>query len=131
EVVNFSEVHMHGGNWSFVEGIRIKEMDLANGKLAVGEGESIRIDELVVRDGAVLGGNGTIEGNVNNPNATTAPGASIGILTIAGTYTHGQDATLEVETRADGQADKLVVTGTATLQGGTVKVRPEDDLSGY
>src|SRR5690606_8020188 len=43
----------------------------------------------------------------------------------------GQNATLEVETRADGAADRLDVTGKATLQGGTVLVLPEDDLSGY
>jgi outer membrane autotransporter protein len=44
-----------------------------------------------------------------------APGNSIGTTTIVGNYTHAAGATYTVEANAAGQSDKLIVTGTATL----------------
>jgi len=43
-------------------------------------------------------------------------------MTITGDYTHNAGSTYQVEVNAAGQSDKLVVTGTATLNGGTVSV---------
>ncbi|MEH2508932.1 outer membrane autotransporter protein [Nitrobacteraceae bacterium AZCC 1564] len=67
-----------------------------------------------------LGGSGTI-GNTT-VNGTIAPGNSIGTLNIAGNLTMQSGSTYEVETNATGQADKIVATGTTTINGGTVKV---------
>jgi outer membrane autotransporter protein len=72
-----------------------------------------------------LTGSGTITGNVTNT-GTIAPGNSIGTMTIAGNYTHAAGATYTVEANAAGQSDKLIVTGTATLNGGTVEVLAEN-----
>lgn len=66
-------------------------------------------------------GTGTIIGNFSN-DGILAPGNSIGTLTITGNYTHNTGATYQVEVNSAGQSDKLVVTGTATLKGGTVFV---------
>lgn len=87
---------------------------------------------LLINNGAITGGDlnndgilkgtGSI-GEVSN-RGTIAPGNSIGTLSI-GKYSHRNGATLEVEANAAGQADKLAVTGTATLYGGTVKVLAE------
>ncbi|HOW53339.1 MAG TPA: autotransporter domain-containing protein [Syntrophorhabdaceae bacterium] len=72
----------------------------------------------------VLKGTGTINGDVVN-SGTLAPGNSIGTLTISGNYTHNAGAVYQVEVNAAGQSDKLIVTGTATLNGGTVSVLAE------
>ncbi len=53
-------------------------------------------------------------GNVTN-SGILAPGNSIGTTTIVGNYTHAAGATYTVEANAAGQSDKLIVTGTATL----------------
>src|SRR5690606_15543938 len=87
---------------------------------------------LVLGNTGRLGGNGAVDGAVVNTSGTVAPGMSIGVLTIGGDYTHGADAVLVVETRAEAdQADKVLVTGTATLTGGTVQVEPEDGVAAY
>jgi len=71
-----------------------------------------------------LSGTGTITGNVTN-SGTLAPGNSIGTLTIVGDYTQNAGSTYQVEVNAAGQSDRLVVTGTATLNDGMVSVLAE------
>ncbi|OPZ27464.1 MAG: hypothetical protein BWZ02_01639 [Lentisphaerae bacterium ADurb.BinA184] len=64
-------------------------------------------------------GNGTVTGNVTSA-ATTAPGASAGILTVTGNFTQTADGTLEIEIGgpvAGTGFDRLVVSGTASLDG--------------
>ena len=53
---------------------------------------------------------------------TIAPGNSIGTLNVAGNILFNPNSIYEVEANAAGQADKIVATGTATINGGTVKV---------
>jgi outer membrane autotransporter protein len=79
---------------------------------------------VTVDAGARLGGNGLIAGSVTN-NGTIAPGNSIGTLNIQGSYVHAANAAYQVEVNANGQSDKVNVSGaggTATLNGGTVQV---------
>jgi outer membrane autotransporter protein len=71
-----------------------------------------------------LMGSGTITGNTVN-SGTLAPGNSIGTLTIVGDYTQNAGSTYQVEVNSAGQSDRLVVTGTATINGGTVSVLAE------
>lgn len=73
----------------------------------------------------ILKGSGSINGSVTN-SGMLAPGNSIGTTTINGNYTHNAGAVYQVEANAAGQADKLNVTGTATLNGGTVAVLAEN-----
>jgi len=72
-----------------------------------------------------LKGSSSINGSVTN-SGTLAPGNSIGTTTITGNYTHTAGAVYQVEANAAGQSDKLNVTGTATLNGGTVSVLAEN-----
>jgi len=64
-----------------------------------------------------LTGTGTLVGNMTN-DGTIAPGNSIGTMTINGNYTHHAGAVYEVEVNSAGQSDRLVVSGTTTLNEG-------------
>ena len=75
----------------------------------------------IVNNGLFTGAGDT--GNSVQNNGTVAAGNSIGTLTIIGNYTQNPGSTLEVEL-SPAAADKLVITGTATLNGGTVKLLP-------
>jgi len=53
---------------------------------------------------------------------TIAPGNSIGTLNVAGSITFNAGSIYEVEADAAGLADRIVASGTATINGGTVSV---------
>ena len=70
-----------------------------------------------------LAGTGRVVGTLTNagivaPGSSTAPG---GTLTVTGNYVQGASGTLQSTVTADGQAARLVTTGTATL-GGTASL---------
>lgn len=69
----------------------------------------------------LLGGSGTVRGNVIN-SGLVSPGNSIGTLTIQGDYIHNSGAVYLVEIDSTGASDRLDIRGTATLNGGTVKI---------
>ena len=77
--------------------------------------------DVTVNNSGTLGGNGTISGAVVNA-GTLAPGNSIGLLTVNGSYTQAAGSFYQVEANAAGQADRINVGGNATIQGGTVQV---------
>lgn len=95
------------------------------GTLAVDAG-SLRVNQTItaanatIASGAKLDGTGRIIGNLTN-NGTVAPGNSIGTLTVQGNYVHNANSILEVEFDGSGGIDLLAVTGTATLNGGTLR----------
>lgn len=85
-----------------------------NGVLAVSSGS------LLVQGGA-LKGSGQVSGQVNNTGGVVEPGASIGTLTINGSYTQTSDGALHIElgggsARSNGH-DQLVISGNASLDG--------------
>lgn len=67
-----------------------------------------------------LQGTGTVGNTMVS--GTIAPGNSIGTLNVAGDITFDAGSTYEVEVNAAGQSDRINATGTATINGGTVKV---------
>ncbi|MXO01327.1 autotransporter domain-containing protein, partial [Shinella zoogloeoides] len=75
---------------------------------------------LSVLSGGTLGGSGTV-GNLLVA-GTVAPGNSIGTLHVNGNIGFAAGSIYQVEANAAGQADKIVASGTATLNGGTVQV---------
>ena len=75
---------------------------------------------VTLNSGSMLGGSGTIGGLVSN-GATLAPGNSIGTLNVSGNFSQ-TGGTYVVEANAQGQADRVNATGTATINGGTVQV---------
>ena len=75
----------------------------------------------------ILAGIGTIEADVVSQ-GIVAPGSSIGTLTVNGDYTNTAEGIMEVEVDNGGNVpgvnnDLLLVTGTATLNGGLVSVQ--------
>ena len=72
-----------------------------------------------VNAGATLGGNGTV-GNTTVNGGTLAPGNSIGTLAVQGNLVFTAAASYMVEV-SPANADRINVTGTATLGGATVK----------
>jgi len=75
-----------------------------------------------VASGATIMGTGTVGGNLT-VSGIIAPGNSIGTLNVTGNYTQNAGSTYNVEVNAAGQSDKIAVTGSATLNGGTVAVQ--------
>jgi fibronectin-binding autotransporter adhesin len=74
--------------------------------------------DVTVLSGA-LRGHGTVMGRVLNPSGTVAPGGSIGVLTVSGSYVQGPAGTLGIEVSPPA-ASELVVTGnpgTASIAG--------------
>src|SRR5690606_33083737 len=87
---------------------------------------TLRVDGLLggrvtVEDGATLGGAGTVGDTTVQAGATLAPGNSTGTLRIDGDLVFEAGARYEVEVDPAGTGSDLVeVTGTASLQGGSV-----------
>ncbi|WP_421707960.1 autotransporter domain-containing protein [Algihabitans sp.] len=81
------------------------------------------LGDVTLNAGATLGGPGTVGALMAN--GRVAPGNSIGTLN-SGPVTFAPGSVLAVEIAPDGSGDLLNVTGTATLNGGTVEVTPQD-----
>lgn len=73
-----------------------------------------------VNANGTLGGTGTV--GQTTVNGTIAPGNSIGTLNVNGPYVQNAGSFYNVEVNAAGQSDLINVTGTATINGGTVRV---------
>lgn len=82
-----------------------------------------------VGDAVTVSGEGVLTGDGSTGSLTNggrvAPGNSIGVLTVDGDYVHSADAIYEVEVNPAGESDRIDVTGTATIEGGTVQVLAE------
>ena len=84
-----------------------------------------------VNQGGTLGGHGTVIGSVTNA-GVTAPGGSIGTLTVAGNYSVASGASLQQEVAANGAADLLKVGGVVSIAGNTtLQVLAADPVSSY
>jgi autotransporter-associated beta strand protein len=79
-----------------------------------------------VASGGLLGGIGTINGNLTN-NGIVSPGFSPGTIFVAGNYTQGPGGTLVIQFASAISYDQLIITGTASLDG-TLQL---DFLGGY
>lgn len=112
--VNFTGNHTYSGSTAVNQGTLS-----INGSLA---------SQTTVGANGALGGNGSINANVTNQ-GTVGAGNSIGTLTINGDYTNDSSGIVQVEVNDAGivpgvNNDLLKVNGTATINGGTVDVRP-------
>jgi uncharacterized protein with beta-barrel porin domain len=84
--------------------------------------------DVTIADGAILGGNNTIQSLILN--GTIAPGNSIGSTIVSGNATINSSSVTEVEIRPASNPttpgvdnDHIQVNGTATINGGTVNVK--------
>ncbi|MEE7559705.1 S8 family serine peptidase, partial [Xanthomonas sp. Kuri4-2] len=100
---------LEGANLTINSGYAVVNGTVSNGVTTVGLG-------------GTLNGNGTLGDTVVR--GTIAPGNSIGRLTIDGDYLQAAGSTYNAELLPPDQADLLAITGTATLQGGTLKLIP-------
>ena len=84
---------------------------------------ALLISQNVSITGGLLGGDGTVSGNVTNA-GHIKPGDSIGSLTISGNYTQLSNGTLTLEVAGTDPdaSDHLDITGSATIDG-TLEVR--------
>jgi fibronectin-binding autotransporter adhesin len=87
-------------------------VDIQQGPVAING--SLTAKDVNVGSAGTLGGSGTITANVTHA-GLTAPGNSIGSLSIVGNYTHS--GTHEAEVNSAGATDEIHVTGTANMSG--------------
>lgn len=98
---------------------------ITSGKLVVGDDsqpDAVLGGAVTVGNGGTLGGFGTVGALTVAAGGTVAPGNSIGTLHVAGDAAFAAGSTYLVEITADGQSDRLAVSGAATLGGATVQV---------
>ncbi|QEX22213.1 hypothetical protein FRZ61_21430 [Hypericibacter adhaerens] len=80
------------------------------------------LGSVTIGSDGTLAGHGTVSGDVANlSGGTTAPGGSIGTLSIGGDYTQGPSSRMSIEV-SPGGASQLAVSGTAGLDGQLVLV---------
>jgi len=95
---------------------------LVSGGLLSVNGSIVSSQLTKVVDGGTLGGTGTV-GNLTIANGgTLSPGNSIGTLNVDGNLVFEAGSKFHVEADAEGSADKVVATGSATLAGSVVTV---------
>jgi hypothetical protein len=85
----------------------------------------------VVGTGGVISGSGSIEGDLENPSGTVAPGNSPGVLTVTGDYEQGADGAIAIEiggTEFGLEYDQLNVEGNIVLEGGSLEVALVDNF---
>lgn len=73
---------------------------------------------VTVANGATLGGTGSVGGTTMNGTLSPGGDGAIGTLTINGNLVFGAGSSFRVDVGANGAADRVNVTGTATLAGG-------------
>ena len=86
---------------------------VANGNLTSSSGVFVDPD-------ATLAGTGILPSTVVS--GTVAPGNSIGTLTVNGNFVQNAGSVYRVEANNAGQSDRINVSGSATINGGTVQV---------
>jgi hypothetical protein len=64
-----------------------------------------------------IAGTATVQTSLLTNNGHVAPGASMGTLTLAGSFAQGAAGFFDVDLNSLASSDLLVVTGTATLDG--------------
>ncbi|WP_066823410.1 autotransporter domain-containing protein [Sphingomonas mali] len=102
---------------------------VASGRLAVNG--SLANSIVTVASGATLGGNGVVGGVVAQSGSIVAPGNSIGDLHVAGNYAQASGSTYQVQLSSTGMADRIDVTGSATIASGAIMNIEKIDAAPY
>lgn len=105
------------GQLTFANNFTLGTVSLLAGRTRI---NVVGTTNVLVNPNASLDGTGRIIGNLTN-NGLVAPGNSIGTLTVQGNYVHNAGSVLEIEFDGNGGIDLLAVTGTATINGGTLR----------
>ena len=110
------------GAWVWNSNSAIDATTVNSGTLAV---DNVLAGPVTVNSGGTLAGHGIISGDISVANGgTVAPGAAVpfSTLNVLGNVSFQPGSIFRVNANAAGQNDKLAVTGSATLTGGTVNV---------
>jgi outer membrane autotransporter protein len=113
-------INVTGGAWTVGGNIAgCNTIDISGGSASLNGTCS---GAVTVEHGGTLYGTGTLASLTNR--GTVAPGNSVGVLSVSGNYTQASGSTLVIETATGGKydCDILDVAGSATIQGGTVRV---------
>lgn len=107
------------GTWTIDKNILATTTNVTQGGLIVGiDGHGNLISDVNVSAGALLGGSGTIYGDVV-VDGTVTPGNSPGLLTVVGDYAQGAGSTFEAQIDTDtGLYDQINASGAATIASG-------------
>lgn len=97
-------------------------LDLRSGELRLGDGGVLDLSggTAAIGANATVTGTGLIDGHLAL-SGHIAPGHSIGTINVSD-ITFNTGAVYEVEVTADGAADRITASGTATINGGSVQV---------
>jgi hypothetical protein len=124
--------------------LSVSNLTQTAGEARIRRGATLSVSNPLAMQGGKLTGAGTLSGALNNTAGTIAPGIDdpdqpdlnpLGILTISGNLTLGNDAVFEVELAgtdnsdpANPQYDRVVISGyTRTVQlNGTLRVKARD-----
>jgi|GEM_PF-1925310 autotransporter-associated beta strand protein len=82
------------------------------------------VSDVQVNASGTLGGSGTFAGSIINA-GSIAPGRSIGTMTILGDFTNN-GGSYDLEVGANTSSDRIDVSGTSTINGGTVYLSSPD-----
>lgn len=115
---------MQGDDWTLSGNSTFNTVNVSSGILRV---SGLFSPLSLSFNGGGLGGTGTITGSVSGA-STISPGAmgAIGTLSIDGNFTSAAGSTFAVDINPAGSGDLLSVSGTATLDGGSVAVTGVD-----
>lgn len=123
DFIGYDTLEVNGTSWTLSGSSSFTgDVDIVAG-LLVNDG-TMSAPNMTIASGAILGGTGTFVGDLAN-NGTIKPGAAnaIGTTTVTGNYVHDASAVYEVNTNDAGQSDHIQISGTATINGGTVDVQ--------
>ena len=119
DIMNVEDINVTGGMW-IVNGNVVNNL---NGIMIPVDGGTLDGSGSlgdVTMYGGVIGGNRTINGNLNMHGGTISPGNSPGTIHIAGDLTLSPTSTYYVEVTNSEQADNVIVDGTADLNDATL-----------
>ena len=122
DTLAIASVTMAGGHQTLGGNNSYYGLTTVNGGTLTINGSIALSSMTTVNSGGTLGGIGTVGNTTIAAGGTLAPGNYIGTLTVQGNAAFAAGSTFAVEVAAPNQADRVAVTGTATINGGAVQV---------
>ena len=98
------------------------ETNTATGSIFLTNGAEINVPFIDLLDGATLGGDGVINGDLNLKGGTVAPGNSPGLIAVENLTVDSGTIQIEIAGLAEGEHDVLRVSGDAVISGGAIEV---------
>ncbi|QHG64676.1 autotransporter outer membrane beta-barrel domain-containing protein [Pseudomonas putida] len=118
---NFETLKVSGGSWTLTSLDDFSQGGVVTaGATLINQGSIL--GEMLIEQGATYAGGGSVGGL--QVNGTLLTNTGLGVATIASDLSFGQGSTLVYGVNADGSSAPLSVSGTASLDGATLRVQP-------